>query len=118
MLKRLGFKSFAYDWRRRGYIPAFDAKRGRWRARRSNGVDLVAWWFPTNPNDKTAVTILEVAKRHDIHPQLWVMGGGPPTKSPEEQTQRIDQEADRISKIVRLAEPYGCKVELATINNG
>ena len=112
MLKRLGFKSFAYDWRGKD-IPTFDAEVD---ALKKNGVDLVAWWFPTNPSDKTAVTILEVAKRHDIHPQLWVMGGGPPTKTPEEQKQRIDQEADRISKIVKLAEPYGCKVELYNHN--
>jgi len=48
-------------------------------------------------------TILEVAKRHNIHPQLWVMGSGKPTTTPDEQTQRIDQEAERIRKIVELA---------------
>jgi len=112
MLKRLGFKSFAYDWRPKD-IPTFDAEV---EALKKNGVELVAWWFPTNPTDKSAITILEVAKRHGIHPQLWVMGGGPPTKTPQEQSQRIDQEADRISRIVKLAEPYGCKVELYNHN--
>lgn len=112
MLKRLGFKSFAYDWRGKD-IPTFDAEVD---ALKKNGVDLVSWWFPTNPADKTSVTILEVAKRHDIHPQLWVMGGGPPTKTPQEQTDRIDQESDRIKKIVELAAPYGCKVELYNHN--
>jgi sugar phosphate isomerase/epimerase len=108
MLKRLGFKRFAYDWRDKD-IPTFDAEVD---ALKKNDIDLVAWWFPTNPEDKTARTILEVAKRHGIHPQLWVMGGGPPTKTPEERSQRIDREAERIGKIVALAEPYGCQVEL------
>ncbi len=112
MLKKLGFKGFAYDWRAKD-IPTFDTEV---EALKKNGINLVAWWFPTNPNDKNAVTILEVCKRHDIRPQLWVMGGGPPTKSPQEQQQRIEQEADRISKIVKLAEPYGCKVELYNHN--
>lgn len=112
MLKRLGFKSFAYDWRGKD-IASFDAEVD---ALKKNGIELVAWWFPTTASDKTAVTILEVAKRHDIHPQLWVMGSGRPTKTPLEQTQRIDQEAERIRKIVELAEPYGCKVELYNHN--
>jgi sugar phosphate isomerase/epimerase len=59
---------------------------------------------------------LAVIKRHGIHPQLWVMGGGAPTKTEAEQAQRIGQEAARIQKIVALAAPYGCKVELYNHN--
>ncbi len=112
MLKRLGFKRFAYDWRDKD-IPTFDAEVD---ALKKNGIDLFAWWFPTNPGDKNARTILDVARRHDIHPQLWVMGGGPPTRTPAEQSQRIDQEADRINKIVEMAAPFGCEVELYNHN--
>ena len=108
MLKRLGFKRFAYDWRDKD-IPTFDAEVD---ALKKNGIDLAAWWFPTNPDDKTASTILQVIRRHDIHPQLWVMGGGPPTKTPQEQSQRVDAEADRIARIVAMAEPCGCSVGL------
>jgi azurin len=45
------------------------------------------------------------------------MGGGLPVKTPEEQAQRVDQEAGRISRIVELASPYGCPVELYNHNN-
>jgi sugar phosphate isomerase/epimerase len=108
MLQRLGFKNFAYDWRAKD-IPTFDAEVD---ALNKHDINLVAWWFPTDFADPNARIILEVVKRHNIHPQLWVMGAGSPTKTEAEQTQRIDQEAERIQKIVELAAPYGCEVEL------
>jgi len=113
MLQKLGFKNFAYDWRAKD-IPAFDEEVD---AMKRHGVKITAWWFPTDPNDPVARTILEVCKRHDIHPQLWVMGGGSEVKTPEEQAQRVDQEADRIARIVELARPFGCAVELYNHNN-
>lgn len=112
MLQRLGFKYFAYDWRGKD-IPTFDAEV---EAIQKHGIEFTAWWFPTDPNSNDARTILEVTKRHNIHPQLWVMGSGKPTATPEEQTQRIEQEAERIRKIVELAAPYGCQVELYNHN--
>ena len=113
MLQRLGFNHFAYDWREKD-IPAFDAEVD---AMKRHGVKIVAWWFPTDPNDPVAHIILEVCKRHHIHPQLWVMGGGSEVSSPAEQTQRVEQEAERIGKIVDMARPYGCPVELYNHNN-
>ena len=113
MLQRLGFKNFAYDWREKD-IPAFDAEVD---AMKRHGINIAAWWFPTDPNDPVARTILEVCKRHGIHPQLWVMGGGSEVKTPEEQAQRVDKEAKRIGRIVELAKPYGCAVELYNHNN-
>src|SRR5580693_4625611 len=99
MLQRLGFKNFAYDWREKD-VPAFDPEV---EALNKHGINLVAWWFPTEAADPNARTILEVIKRHDIHPQLWVMGSGTPTKTEAEQILRTDQEAERIRQIVELA---------------
>ncbi len=112
MLHRLGFRNFAYDWRPKD-VPAFDAEV---EAMEAHGIRLVAWWFPTDAADPTARTILEVIKRHGIHPQLWVMGGGPPTRTEQDQQQRVEQEAERIRKMVELAAPYGCQVELYNHN--
>ena len=86
MLQRLGFRSFAYDWRQKD-VPAFDAEV---EAVKKRGINLVAWWFPQDPADPTAKVILEVARRHGIHPQLWVMGSGSPAKTAEEQMQRVE----------------------------
>lgn len=112
MLRRLGFQRFAYDWREENVVE-FDAELA---ALKKHGVPLVAWWFPTDANDAHARLILEATKRHGIHPQLWVMGAGGPTRNPQEQTQRIAREATRIRTIVELATPYGCAVQLYNHN--
>lgn len=112
MLQRLGFKNFAYDWREKD-VPTFDAEV---EALKRYDINLVAWWFPTDAADPNARIILEVCKRHSIHPQLWVMGSGSPTTTEAEQKQRTDQEAERIRKIVELAKPYDCPVELYNHN--
>jgi len=112
MLQRLGFQNFAYDWRSKD-VPTFDAEV---EALTQHGVNLVAWWFPTDAGDPNAKVILEVIQRHHIHPQLWVMGSGGPTRTEAEQAQRTDEEAERIRRIVELAAPYGCQVELYNHN--
>ena len=108
MLQKLGFKRFVYDWRAKD-IPTFDAEI---EALKKHGVELAAWWSPTSARDPVLLQTLEVFKRQNVHPQLWVTGSGAPVKTPEEQRQRAEQEADRIREIVELAKPYGCKVEL------
>ena len=107
MLERLGIKRLAYDYRAE-HIPTFDAELD---ALQKHGLELTAWWFPTVLNDE-ARNILAVIARHGVHPQLWVMGGGGPVKSPEEQTQRIEQECARLRPIAEAAAQLGLKVGL------
>lgn len=68
LLERLGFKHFAYDWRDKD-IPTFDAEI---EALTKHGIDLLAWWFPFDADNPLARSTLEVFKRHNVHPQLWV----------------------------------------------
>ena len=107
MLERLGFKSFAYDYRAE-HIPTFDAEVD---ALRRHHVQLLAWWFPTTLNDE-ARGILDVLKRHHVRAQLWVMGGGGPTRNAEEHRLRVDAEARRIRAIAEAAAQIGCTVAL------
>ena len=107
MLERLGIKRLAYDYRAE-HIPTFDAELD---ALQKHGVELTAWWFPTVLNDE-ARNILAVIARHGVHPQLWVMGGGGPVKSPEEQAQRVEQECARLRPIAEAAAQLGLKVGL------
>jgi Xylose isomerase-like TIM barrel len=72
---------------------------------------LLAWWFPETLNDEGR-HILDVIKRHGVHPQLWVMGGGAPTKDATEQEARIVAEAARLLPIAKAAADIGCKVAL------
>jgi sugar phosphate isomerase/epimerase len=107
MIEKLGIKRFAYDYRAE-HVPTFDAEL---TALKQHGIELTAWWFPTMLNDEAKMT-LDLFKRHDVHPQLWVMGGGAPVNSPEEQRERVEQESARIRLIAQAAAPLGCKVAL------
>ena len=107
MLERLGFTQFAYDYRAE-HIPTFDAEL---EALRRHHVELLAWWFPTTLNDE-ARKILAVLERHHLRAQLWVMGGGAPTKSAAEQTARVAAEAKRIREIADVAAKIHCTVAL------
>lgn len=107
MLARLGFKHFAYDYRAE-HVPTFEAEIA---ACKRHGVALDAWWFPGTLNDE-ARHILDVCQRTGIHPQLWISGGGEPTRTPEEQSRRVDQEAARIRPIAEAAAAQQMKVGL------
>jgi len=107
MLERLGFSLFAYDYRAE-HLPTFDAEM---EALKRRHIRLLAWWFPATLNDE-ARGILDLLKRHELHPQLWVMGGGEPTTSPEAQRARVDSEADRIARIAEASGKLGCTVAL------
>ncbi|MGN6546096.1 MAG: sugar phosphate isomerase/epimerase, partial [Aureliella sp.] len=107
MLDRLGIHRLAYDYRAE-HIPTFDDELDQLA---KHHIELTAWWFPTQLNDEARL-ILDVLKRHGIKTQLWVTGSGGPTKSPEEQRQRIKAEADRIRAIAQAAAKQGCTVGL------
>lgn len=107
MLDRLGLRRLAYDWRAE-HVPRFDAEV---EAMQRHGIEIVAWWFPTTL-DPEARTILSVIERHGIHPQLWVTGGGEPTRNVAEQRARVETEAARVKPIAAAAARLGCQVAL------
>src|SRR5438094_1368724 len=91
MLEGLGFQLFAYDYRAE-HVPTFDAEMDALERHR---IRLLAWWFPPTINDEARL-ILDVLKRHRLKPQLWVTGGGEPTRDAQEQRSRVAAEAERI----------------------
>jgi len=107
MLDQLGLKRLAYDYRAE-HIPTFDAEIA---ALKKHGIELTAWWFPTTLNDE-ARQIVEVCRRNQVSPQLWVTGGGAPTKSAAEQATRVEAEAKRIAEIAVAAKGIGSTVGL------
>jgi hypothetical protein len=107
MLKKLGITKLAYDYRAE-HIPTFDAEV---EALKTNDIELAAWWFPGTLNDEARV-ILDVIKRHKVHPQLWITGGGSTTKDPAEQEARVAAEASRLRPIALAAAECGCKIAL------
>jgi outer membrane protein assembly factor BamB len=76
-----------------------------------HGIEFTAWWFPGALNDE-ARGILAVIERHKITPQLWITGGGNPTKDEAEQRARVDSEAARLRPIAEAGARLGCKIAL------
>lgn len=107
MLKELGIKRFAYDYRAE-HVPTFEREIV---ALKENGIELSAWWFPTTLNDE-AKMILALCEKHGVHPQLWVMGGGNPNMNATEAEAFASQEVKRIREIAIAAKAVGCKVGL------
>jgi hypothetical protein len=106
MLERLGFRRYAYDWRAEN-LPTFDTEVAELQKHK---IDLIAVWFP-GLNDEGR-QLLDVLQTHGVKTQLWVTGGGEPTKTPDEQRQRIADEAARIRPIAEAAARIGCTVGL------
>ncbi len=107
MLEKLGLHHFAYDYRAQ-HIPTWDAEM---EALKKHHIELTAWWFPGVLNEE-AKNALALFQRHGVHPQLWVTGGGGPTKDAADQEARVNSEAARIRTIAEAATPLGLKVGL------
>ncbi len=107
MMDRLGIHRFAYDWRAE-HLPTLDRELD---ALQKHKIELTAVWFPTTLDDD-ARYLLDHLKARNLKTQLWVTGGGEPTRTPEEQAERIAAEAARIRPIAQAAQAQGCTVAL------
>jgi sugar phosphate isomerase/epimerase len=107
MLDGLGIKRFAYDYRAE-HIPTWDAEL---EALKKHDIELTAWWFPQVLNEE-AVKALELFQKHQVKPQLWVMGGGDPVQGEAAQDARVAEEARKIRTVAEAAAPLGLKVAL------
>ncbi len=106
MLQRLGFRHYAYDWRAE-HLPTFDAEVAELQ---KHTIELTAVWFPALNGE--GQQLLDVLHQRGVKTQLWVTGGGEPTKSKDEQRQRVAAEAARIRTIAEAAAKIGCTVGL------
>lgn len=109
MLARLGLSRFVYDYRAE-HVPQWDAELA---ALKKQGIKLEGWWFPTTLNDE-AKAALALFRRHDVHPQLWVMGQGGPVavKDAADQRARVAAEVARLKPICEAGAAQGCPVAL------
>lgn len=113
MLKKLGFKKFAYDWRGE-HLPTFEREI---EALKKEGIELTAVWFPAGLG-KDAKVLLDALKKHEIQTQLWItMGGGGPAKTPEEQAKKVKDHAAIMKPIADEAAKIGCTVALYNHGN-
>jgi sugar phosphate isomerase/epimerase len=104
MLQKLGFKKYAYDWRAE-HLPSFDEEVGLLKKAK---IELTAVWFPANLGPD-ARKLLDVIKKHQVKPQLWVTMGEPAGK---DQAAKVDAAAKVIRPIAEEAAKLGCSVAL------
>lgn len=107
MLQQLGLKRLAYDYRAE-HIPTFDREI---LALRKHKIELFAWWFPTVLNEE-AKHILDVLRKNQENPQLWVTGGGDENMTPEQAKAFCVSEVERLRPIAIAAKELGCQVGL------
>jgi putative heme-binding domain-containing protein len=105
MLKRLGFRRFAYDWRAE-HLPTFEREL---TSLESHDISLDAVWFPAALN-ADAKTLLDALQRHKIRTQLWVTMDDPAPQG--DQTAKVAAAVAAIKPIAQEADKLGCKVAL------
>lgn len=107
MLGDLRLRRLAYDYRGE-HIPSFEEEI---LTLKQHGIELTAWWFPTVLNDE-AKLILSLLKKHDVHPQLWVTGGGDPSMQGDVEAAFVTSEVKRLREIALAAQEAKCQVAL------
>ncbi len=113
MLKRLGFRHFAYDWRAKD-VPTFDAEV---EALRKEGVGLDAFWVAPGVLNRESRIILDVLGRHGVKATLWVLlDQGPGRAEGAEQLRRVAASCDALRPLAEEAAKVGCS--LALYNHG
>lgn len=117
MFNRLGITKLSYNWREVD-VANFDTEID---AMQKHHVQIVAWILYGSGNAHTQL-ILDTFKRHHIHPQLWIEEAGQKRTaeevhpSAEQQQQKVNDEADKVAMVAKLATPYGVKVVLYNHN--
>lgn len=107
MLEELKIRRLAYDYRAE-HVASFEEEI---LTLKKHGIELTAWWFPTVLNDE-AKLILSLCKKHDVHPQLWVTGGGDPAMQEDAEAAFMATEVQRLREIALAAQEAQCQVAL------
>lgn len=108
MLRRLGLRQLAYDWREE-HIPSFDAELD---ALNRHDIRLEAFWFPCGlqPEKEANVrTILDFLRRRKVRTQLWLSLAMKDEGAPAE---RVAAAARAVGWAADEAARIGCQVGL------
>ncbi len=102
MLKEIGMRRCAYDWRKE-HVPLFEDEL---REYQKHGIEMFAFW---GTHDKA----FELFKKYEVHPQIWQMMPLPQAKA---QAARIGEAANAMLPLAKRTAGIGCK--LALYNHG
>lgn len=111
MLERLGIKRVAYDWRDE-HVPQFDEEL---EAYKRHDISLHAFWMPVNTasplDERHWPLVLDLAKRHNVKPELWVMLSDALVNEVPAET-RAARAAEILAPAARAADRLGCRIGL------
>lgn len=111
MLKELGIKMLAYDWREK-HVPFFEDEI---KALKKNNIRLQAFWYYSGPEpekDKNFATIINVLKKYNIKTEIWTMITGIENLDNMTQQQKVEAVSRPVKYISGEAASIGCKVGL------
>jgi putative heme-binding domain-containing protein len=98
MLKRIGLRRVAYDWRQE-HVATFEQEIIEYK---KQGLEYFAFW---GVHDKA----FRLFEKYDVHPQIWLMLATP---NAETQQEKIKQAAERMLPIVERTRRLGSKLGL------
>ncbi len=98
MLKRLGLKKVAYDWRAK-HVSSFEDEIQQYE---KHGIEYFAFWAEHE-------TAFELFRKHKLHPQIWKMPANPDSGSQEE---KVRATARQLVPLVKTTKRMGCKLGL------
>jgi len=102
MVRDLGLRRVAYDWREK-HVPEFEEEILQYK---KHGLEFFAFW---SWHDSMELLI----RKHDIHPQIWVMMPQPDSDTQEE---RVRQAAAALLPMVQKTASLNCR--LGIYNHG
>ena len=103
MLKRLGLKRVAYDWRER-HVKEFEEEILQYK---KHGLEFFAFWSAHEE-------AFSLFAKHRIHPQVWVTAPSPNAESHEA---RVIAAAQALAPLVKCTRQLGCKLGLYNHGN-
>lgn len=113
MLKDLGFKAYAYDWRQE-HLPEMASEI---QLAKENNIDVIAVWMWIDNQDAAGnlsennQKVLEALAETQLETQIWVSFPEDYFDDQDDE-QKIEKAAEMISYISLEAEDLGCKVGL------
>lgn len=114
MLKELGFKSYAYDWR----LNNLDEMEHEWNLSKENNINIIAVWMWIDaeldkpgrlnmPNEK----VFETLKKTGLKTQIW-LGFHPNYFEDLNDNNAVQKGVEMIKYLSEKAKGIGCKVAL------
>ena len=98
MVKRLGIKKVAYDWRQE-HVSTFEEEILQYK---KNDLDYFAFW-------SWHEDMARLIKKHGIKPQIWLSVSSPKADTEE---QKVETAAKQLLPLVKRAGELGCKFGL------